>query len=224
MGVSYCEAMGPLPILTEVPTDVDLSALQADLAVDGVAVLNPAHADSVPQLVQVVKDARAQGIENFQVIVLAHDYNPDTSLRDLGTELGKRMKADGEDTVTILVMSPAQVAGYSTQLSRYQIEKGQDGYTGRLALNNPPKAAHDFAAVAHDATFPWTGFTVGLVLLVAALAGWARVVTRRRSRAVDAARRAAAADAAPVTVGAGSNDVVTATPEENGGSAVRSNE
>ncbi len=204
--------MGPLPILTEVPTDVDLSALQADLATDGVAVLNPAHADSVPQLIQVVKDARAKGIENFQVVVLAHDYNPDTSLRDLGTELGKH--TDGP--MTVLVMSPSQVAGFSTQLSRFQIEKGQDGYTGRLALNNPPKAAEDFATVAHDATFPWTGFTVGLVLVVAALAGWARVVTRRRSRAVDAARRAAAA---PVTVGAAES-----ASEENGGSAVRSNE
>lgn len=211
--------MGPLPIVTEVPTDVDLSALQADLATDGVAVLNPAHADSVPQLVQVVKDARANGIENFQVVVLAHDYNPDTSLRDLGTELGKH--TDGP--MTVLVMSPSQVAGYSTQLSRFQIEKGQDGYTGRLALNNPPKAAEDFATVANDATFPWTGFTVGLVLVVAALAGWARVVTRRRSRAVDAARRATAAPVA-ATVGAESSDSTVPATEENGGSAVRSNE
>ncbi|NMD54306.1 MULTISPECIES: DUF6676 family protein [Tsukamurella] len=217
--------MGPLPILTEVPTDVDLSTLQADLATDGVAVLNPDHADSVPQLVQVVKDARAQGIENFQVVVLAHDYNPDTSLRDLGTELGKQMGAGDDHPVTILVMSPGQVAGYSTQLSRYQIEKGQDGYTGRLALNNPPKAAQDFATVAHDATFPWTGFTVGLVLVVAALAGWARVVTRRRSRAVDAARKAAAESAGvAAAVGAEPDGAPASAPEENGGSAVRSNE
>lgn len=219
--------MGPLPIVTEVPTDVDLSALQADLATDGVAVLNPAYADSVPHLVRVVKDARANGIENFQVVVLAHDYNPDTSLRDLGTELGRQMKADADHPLTVLVMSPSQVAGYSTQLSRFQIEKGQDGYTGRLALNNPPKAAEDFATVANDATFPWTGFTVGLVLVVAALAGWARVVTRRRSRAVDAARKAAAAGAVPAAVGAGAaapSDPTASAPEENGGSAVRSNE
>ncbi|AUN40515.1 DUF6676 family protein [Tsukamurella tyrosinosolvens] len=215
--------MGPLPILTEVPTDVDLSALQADLATDGVAVLNPAHSDSVPQLVQVVKDARANGIENFQVVVLAHDYNPDTSLRDLGTELGRQMKADADHPLTVLVMSPSQVAGYSTQLSRFQIEKGQDGYTGRLALNNPPKAAEDFATVANDATFPWTGFTVGLVLVVAALAGWARVVTRRRSRAVDAARRAAVPGSVSAAVAAESSDATVAS-EENGGSAVRSNE
>ncbi|CAM3188234.1 DUF6676 family protein [Tsukamurella hominis] len=219
--------MGPLPIVTEVPTDVDLSALQADLATDGVAVLNPAYADSVPQLVQVVKDARANGIENFQVVVLAHDYNPDTSLRDLGTELGRQMKADADHPLTVLVMSPSQVAGYSTQLSRFQIEKGQDGYTGRLALNNPPKAAEDFATVANDATFPWTGFTVGLVLVVAALAGWARVVTRRRSRAVDAARKAAAAGAVPAAVGAGAaapSDPTASAAEENGGSTVRPNE
>ncbi|TWS24826.1 hypothetical protein FK268_06170 [Tsukamurella sputi] len=204
---------GALPILTEVPKDVDLSALQADLARDGVAVLNPAYQDSVPQLVRVVSEARAKGIENFQVIVLAHDYNPDTSLRDLGTELGRRTHADADHPLTVLVMSPTQVAGYSTQLSRYQIEKGQDGYNGRLALNNPPKAAEDFADVAHDATFPWTGFTVALVLFVAALAGIARVVTRRRSREVDAARRAGAAGAAAAT-----------SSEENGASAVRSNE
>ena len=216
--------MGPVPILTEVPTDVDLSALQADLATDGVAVLNPAYQDSVPQLVRVVSEARAKGIENFQVVVLAHDYNPDTSLRDLGTELGKRMHADADHPLTVLVMSPSQVAGFSTQLSRYQIEKGQDGHTGRLALNNPPKAAADFADVAHDATFPWTGFTVALVLFVAALAGVARVVTRRRSREVDAARRAARSGSGAQAGATPGPDEAAAPVEENGASAARSNE
>jgi hypothetical protein len=215
---------GALPIVTEVPKDVDLSALQADLASDGVAVVNPAHQDSVPQLVRVVSEARAKGIENFQVVVLAHDYDPDTSLRDLGTELGRQMNADAEHPLTVLVMSPSQVAGFSTQLSRYQIEKGQDGHTGRLALNNPPKAAEDFADVAHDATFPWTGFTVALVLFVAALAGVARVVTRRRSREVDAARRAAASEAGVAVAATASVDEGAAQSEENGASAVRSNE
>ncbi|WP_248491911.1 DUF6676 family protein [Tsukamurella sp. PLM1] len=209
--------MGPLPILTEVPTDVDMSALQADLADDGVAVLNPAHAGTAPQLAQVVRDARDKGIENFKVVVLAHDYNPDTSLRDLGTQLGRDLAAQGEETMTVLVMSPSQVAGYSTQLTRFQVEKGQDGHTGRLALNDPPKATQDFVDVAHGATFPFAAFTVFLVLLVAALAGVARVVTRRRSREVDAARRAAglrgsaeSADEKPV--------------EENGVSAVSNRE
>ncbi|GAA1088478.1 Rv1476 family membrane protein [Tsukamurella spumae] len=205
--------MGPVPIITAVPADVDLSALEADLAHDGVAVLNPAHQDSVPQLVAVVRDARAKGIENFKVVVLAHDYNPDTSLRDLGTQVGKDMKAKGEDAMTILVMSPNQVAGYSTQLSRFQIEKAQDGHTGRLALNNPPKATQDFVDVAHDATFPWTAVTVALILFVAALAGVARSVTRTRSRAVDAARRSATAPAGP-----------SGTVEKNGATAAPSNE
>lgn len=181
--------MGPLPILTEVPTDVDLTALKADLAADGVAVLNPAYAGSEAQLAAVVKDAAGKGIENFKVIVLAHDYKPDTSLRDLATQVAK----DTGGTQSIFVMSPSQVAGYSTgQLSRYQIEKAQDGHkpTG-LKLNNPPSAAQDFVNIAHGATFPWAAFTVALVIAVAALAGVARVVTRRRSREVDAARRAA---------------------------------
>ncbi|MGV7637435.1 Rv1476 family membrane protein, partial [Mycobacterium kansasii] len=78
------------------------------------------------------------------------------------------------------------------------------------------KAAEDFATVANDATFPWTGFTVGLMLVVAALAGWARVVTRRRSRAVDAARRAAVAGPVSAAVAAESSDATVAS-EENGG-------
>lgn len=204
---------GSLPILTEVPTDVDLSALEADLAADGVAVLNPAHAATEPQLIQVVRDAQAKGIENFKIVVLAHDYSPDTSLRDLGTQVGKDLAAKGEGATTVLVMSPSQVAGYSTQLSRFQIEKGQDGNDGKLTLNNPPKAAEDFVNVAHGATFPWTGFTVALVLIVAALAGVARVRTRRRSRQVDAARRAAGVRADS-----------TVTVEKNGVSAAASNE
>ncbi|GAA1017570.1 hypothetical protein GCM10009551_106290 [Nocardiopsis tropica] len=181
--------MGPLPILTEVPTDVDFTALKADLADDGVAILNPAYKGSEAQLAAVVKDAQAKGIENFKVIVLAHDYKPDTSLRDLGTELARQEGG----TMSVLVMSPSQVAGFSTgQLSRYQIEKAQDGHkpTG-LVLSNPPAAAKDFVDIADNATFPWAGFTVALVLFVAALAGVARVKTRNRSRAIDAERKAA---------------------------------
>ncbi|ADG78688.1 TPM domain-containing protein OS=Tsukamurella paurometabola (strain ATCC 8368 / DSM / CCUG 35730/ CIP 100753 / JCM 10117 / KCTC 9821 / NBRC 16120 / NCIMB 702349 / NCTC 13040) OX=521096 GN=Tpau_2076 PE=4 SV=1 [Tsukamurella paurometabola] len=181
--------MGPLPILTEVPTDVDMTALKADLADGGVAILNPAYQGMESQVAAVVKDAEAKGIENFKVIVLAHDYRPDTSLRDLGTELAKQEGG----TMSVLVMSPTQVAGFSTgQLSRYQIEKAQDGHkpTG-LTLNNPPAAARDFVDIADNATFPWAGFTVALVLFVAVLAGVARVITRNRSREVDAARRAA---------------------------------
>ncbi|WP_148281499.1 DUF6676 family protein [Tsukamurella sp. 1534] len=203
--------MGPLPIITEVPDDVDLAALESDLKDDGVAVLNPAHAGAKDDLAGVVQDAQAKGIENFKVIVLAHDYDPDTSLRDLGNQVAKDM---GEKT-TILTMSPSQVAGYSNgQLSRYQIEKGQDGYTGKLALHDPPKAAQDFVDVAHDATFPWAALTIALVLIVAALAGVARVLVCKQSRAVDAARRAAGlrSDAAPSAVeengaiGAGSKE------------------
>lgn len=184
--------MGPMPIFTEVPTDIDLAALEQSLTSTGVAILNPELKGKTDELANVVAQVRGDGIENFTVVVLAHDYNPDTSLRDLGNQVHKDIGADS--TMTVLVMSPNQVAGYSNQLSRFQIEKGQDGSgPGRLELSNPPAAAADFADTALDATFPWTGFTVGLILLTAALAGVARIRIRARSRAVDSARRSALA-------------------------------
>ena len=184
-----------MPIFTAVPNDIDLAQLKQQLSDTGVAILNPALKSDEPQLRQVVAEVQGRGIKNFKVVVLEHDYNPDTSLRDLGNQLHKDFGAS--TPITVLVMSPNQVAGYSNQLSRFRIEKGQDGSgPGRLQLSNPPVAAADFANTALAANFPWTGFTVLLVLFTAGLAGAAKVRLSRRSRAVDAARRAAAASSA----------------------------
>ncbi len=192
--------MGPMPIFTAVPPDVDLTTIEQQLRKTGVSVLNPAYASSVPQLEQVVHEAEAKGVQNFKVIVLAHDYFPDTSLRDLGAKVSK----DIGGTMTVLVMSPGMVAGQSNQLTRFQIEKGQDGHGigARLQLTNPPAAAATFIDVATAATTPWTAITYGFILVSVIGAAVGRVVTRRRSRAVDAARKAAASPSASV-VGVG---------------------
>ncbi|GAA4408252.1 Rv1476 family membrane protein [Tsukamurella soli] len=182
--------MGPMPIIAAIPPDVDLTAIEQQLKETGVAVLNPALQSTIPQLEQVVHQAEAKGVQNFKVIVLAHDYVPDTSLRDLGMKVSK----DLGGKMTVLVMSPGQVAGQSNQLTRFQIEKGQDGHGigARLPLSNPPVAASTFVDIATGATTSWTGITWALIAVVAVAAGIGRVVTRRKSRAVDAARKEAA--------------------------------
>ncbi|MDF0529254.1 hypothetical protein P0W64_09005 [Tsukamurella sp. 8F] len=181
--------MGHMPIFTAVPNDVDLHALEAQLQATGVAVLNPDYQADVPALEKVVREAEAKGVQNFKIIVLAHDYFPDTSLRDLG----RTVSDDMGGTMTVLTMSPHMVAGQSNQLSRFQIEKGQDGRgkTDKLQLGNPPAAASMFVDVAVGATTPWTAITYTLILVAVLGAAVGRVVTRRRSRAVHAARRAA---------------------------------
>jgi len=172
---------GPLviPFLPEyIPPDVDMNAVNAAVAADGVSA--PPGAD-VAALKQVVADAHAKGID-LKIVVIPTNPPIDTPLRDIATEVGKLHPES-----TVLAISPSFAGTYSRQFDRVTLEAGQDvAKTG-----NPVLSSQNFVGELTASHFPWTPFTIILVLGVAAAAVGTRMLQVR-------ARRSAVAEA-PVT-------------------------
>ncbi len=151
-----------MPSLPEyIPADVDMTAVKADVGADGVSA-SPAD---VPALKDVVADARADGID-LKIVVIADNPPIDTPLRDIATEVGQAYPGS-----TVLAISPSFAGTYSTQFDRVTLEAGQD--VAKIP-GNPVQASKNFVGELTDTHFPWTAFT--LVVLVGVLA--AAVATR----------------------------------------------
>lgn len=163
-----------IPILPSyIPPDVDLPQVIADVADDGVSV-PAAEANDVPALRQVVRDARQDGID-LKIVVVAANPPIDTPLRDVATEVGKVYP-----DATVLAMSPSFVGTYSRHFDRVTLEAGQDvAKTG-----NPVLSSHNFVGELTAAHFPWTPFTIVVVLGVAAAVVATRLLQLRGRRAV----------------------------------------
>ena len=86
---------------------------------DGVSV-PPADAKVVPELRQVVTDAREQGID-LKIVVIATNPPIDTPLRDIATEVGEAYPGS-----TVLALSPTWAGTYSPNFDRVTLEAGQD--------------------------------------------------------------------------------------------------
>ena len=90
-GIAYGSAVaGPhvIPFLPSyIPPDVDMNQVLADVGGDGVSV-PPADAKDMPDLRQVVADAREHGID-LKIVVIATNPPIDTPLRDIATEVGE---------------------------------------------------------------------------------------------------------------------------------------
>lgn len=154
-----------LPLAADVPPDVSVDQVIADLADDHVA----APADEVPGLVDVVARAQKQGID-LSIVVLDKNPRMDSQLRDLATEVG------AQEGGTVLVLSPNWVGTFSDSLSRVTLESAQDHtYTG-----DPVLSANNFLDGVSEPGPPWTLMTAVLCLGVAALAGILLVVKSRR--------------------------------------------
>ncbi len=155
------------PAAAELPPNIDLDTIYAELAVDHVAA--PAKAND--QLVRVVEQAQAKNVELSIVVV---DANPvhDSLLRDLATTVGKH------EGGTVLVLSPDWAGTYSDSVSRAKLEKGEDSakYKGGDAV----VAAESFLRDATAPGPPWTAMTcVVLAGTVVAVAGLYAVKARR---------------------------------------------
>ncbi|AFM17238.1 hypothetical protein Mycch_2465 [Mycolicibacterium chubuense NBB4] len=150
---------GPLsiPFLPAyIPPEIDMQKVKADVADDGVSV-PPAQQAEVPALHQVVEDARKEGID-LKIVVI--DLNPpiDTPLRDIATEVGQANPGS-----TVLAMSPAFAGTYSPVFDRVTLEAGED-----LAKSGDPvQSSKNFLGELTTPHFPWTPFTIVLVLAVA---------------------------------------------------------
>jgi len=164
-----------------IPPDVDIIAVKADVADDGVSV-PPADAADVPALRQVVEQARSEGID-LKIVVI--DRNPpiDTPLRDIATEVGQAYPGS-----TVLAISPSFAGTYSPVFDRVTLEAGQDvAKTG-----DPVQSSKNFVGELTTPHFPWTPFTIVVVVGVLAAAVVTRILQVR-------GKRAAAVDAAPDT-------------------------
>jgi hypothetical protein len=152
--VELCQTLGIVPAGPEgVAACVD--TVRSDVGDDGVSAhgLPP---EQLAALQQVVSEARADGID-LRVVVL--DQNPpiDTPLRDIATEVG----AAAPDS-TVLVLSPSYAGTYSTTYDRVTLEAGQD----LAKTGNPVQSTKNFVSQLETPDFPWTAWTIVLVLAV----------------------------------------------------------
>lgn len=163
-----------LPFLPSyIPPDVDMNNVMADVAKDAVSV--PAvDAGDVPALRQVVEQARKDGID-LKIVVVEHNPPIDTPLRDIATQVGK-----AHPDATVLAISPSFAGTYSTHFDRVTLEAGQDvAKTG-----DPVQSSKNFVTELTLHHFPWTPFTIAVVLGVVAAAVITRALQIRGKRTV----------------------------------------
>jgi hypothetical protein len=154
---------------TYIPVDVDMTAIKAQVAADGIS----APPAAIPGLIDVINEAHAKGI-NLKIVVLDHNPPNDTPLRDISTVVG----ADYHDA-TVLTLSPSYVGSYSTQFARVTLEAGEDiAKTG-----NPVVSSQHFLHELEAPEFPWTGLTIFLLMGVLAAAVATRFLQLRGKRA-----------------------------------------
>jgi hypothetical protein len=160
--LEVCTAVG-LPMST--PLDSCVNAVLADVAEDGVA----APKDDVAGLQKVVAGARDRGVD-LKVVVMEKSPVIDTPLRDIAYRVGE---ANPESTV--LVISPGWAGSYSTKYDRVLLEAGQDVVK---TADSPVQGAQNFVDQLNTPIFPWTAFTIAVVVAVAAAAAVTRVLQR----------------------------------------------
>ncbi|MBU3705096.1 MAG: hypothetical protein FGM50_00245 [Mycobacterium sp.] len=164
--VEVCSAVG-LPVTASLDTCMD--RVGADVAADGVA----APSVDVAGLQRVVADAGNRGVD-LKVVVLEKSPPIDTPLRDIATQIGQQ-----HPDSTVLVLSPGWAGTYSTTYDRVLLEAGQD--VAKTAPN-PVQGAQNFVDQLNAPIFPWTAFTIGLVIAVAGAVAATRILQRLANR------------------------------------------
>ena len=151
------------------PLDSCINAVLADVAKDGVA----APKDDVAGLQKVVTGARDRGVD-LKVVVMEKSPVIDSPLRDIAYRV-----ADANPGSTVLVISPGWAGSYSTKYDRVLLEAGQDVVK---TADSPVQGAQNFVDQLNTPIFPWTAFTIVVVLGVAAAAATTRLLQRRTRR------------------------------------------
>jgi len=167
-----CSTVGKDPATTA--PDVCMGLVKDQVRDDGVSAPDvPANAG----LPQVVTEAKQKGVD-LKVVVLAENPGIDTPLRDIATEVGKEYPGS-----TVLVLSPSFAGTYSTSFDRVTLEAGQD--IAKVS-GSPVAASQNFVTELTTPHFPWTPFTIVLVLGVAAAAVATRLLQVRGRKSVAA--------------------------------------
>ncbi len=163
-----CGPVGMDPATT--PVDTCMNLVIEDVRDDGVSASPKPENDGLPE---VVAEAQQKGIDLKIVVV---DQNPpiDTPLRDIATEVG-----DAFPGSTVLVLSPTDSGTFSTTFDRMTLEAGQDVAEGR----GPVQGSKNFVSELTTTHFPWTAFTILVVLGVVAAVIGTRLLQLRARRA-----------------------------------------
>jgi hypothetical protein len=123
-------------------------------------------------LLQVINQARDHGID-LKIVVLDHNPPNDTPLRDIATVVGAQHR-----DATVLVLSPNFVGSYSMQFPRATLEIGEDN----AKTGNPVVSAQNFLHQLNTPQFPWTAFTIVLLIAVLAAVVGTRIMQVRARR------------------------------------------
>jgi hypothetical protein len=166
-----CSAVGADP---STPPDQCLALVKAAVDADGISAPPP----DVPGLRQVVNQASKDGID-LKIVVLDRNPPTDTPLRDVATVVGSSHR-----DATVLVLSPSHVGSYSTHFPRATLEIGEDN----AKTGNPVQSAQNFLHELSTPQFPWTAFTIVVVIGVLAAAVGTRILQVRAKRSVTAAQ------------------------------------
>lgn len=172
------EICGTVGLDPSTPPDQCLALVRAQVDFEGVS----APPDVAPGLLQVVNQARADGID-LKIVVLNHNPPNDPPLRDVATVVG----SDHPDA-TVLVLSPSYVGSYSTHFPRSTLEIGEDN----AKTGNPVVSAQNFLHQLNTPQFPWTAFTIVLLIGVLAAAVGTRILQLRARRSATPAEDAEA--------------------------------
>lgn len=150
-----CQTVGIDPTLPGAP-NICMDVVQDEVATSGVSArgLDP---DGVAQLQQVIEGAAEQGID-LKIVVINANPAIHTPLRDIATEIG-----EANPGATVLALSPSYAGTYSPEFDRVTLEAGEDvAKTG-----DPVQSSKNFVGELAATHFPWTPFTIVLVLAVA---------------------------------------------------------
>jgi hypothetical protein len=125
-----------------------------------------------PALLDLINQAHDHGID-LRIVVLDHNPPNDTPLRDIATVVGSQ-----HPDATVLVLSPNFVGSYSTHFPRATLEFGED----HAKTGNTVDSAQNFLHQLETPQFPWTSFTIVVLIGVLAAVVGARVMQRRGKR------------------------------------------
>ncbi|MGB8408020.1 MAG: DUF6676 family protein [Mycobacterium sp.] len=120
-------------------------------------------------LQHIVADAKGKGLD-LKIVVLPTDPFTDPPMRDIATVVGNAYPGS-----TVLALSPAHVGSYSTKIDRVTLEAGED----LARTGNAVQSTQNFVSQVQTPIFPWTSFTIVLILGVALAAVGTRMLQLR---------------------------------------------
>jgi hypothetical protein len=135
-----------------------------------------------PALLDLINQAHEHSID-LKIVVLDHNPPNDTPLRDIATVVGSQ-----HPDATVLVLSPNFVGSYSTHFPRATLEIGED----HAKTGNTVDSAQNFLHQLETPQFPWTSFTIVVLIGVLAAVVGARVMQRRGKRSATSTESATA--------------------------------